>query len=198
MIKFEQLNLANIDLTEEEKAAPAHAEVAIKGATLKGTCHFKRDGMNLVAAVQTGGAAAEQTDVTLDDIKLTLKKTITREYEVEASQATVDTKLGDAVVSAKQAGNSVTVSDGVVTLDPTPAEAGTIALDLELNLGEAAATDPNLNAAHKLKLDAGPVHVSAICMVEKAPGTKPSKTRCSIRGRKPWITVGEDAPLHLQ
>ena len=198
MVKVETLNLKDVGLTTEEKMAPGRATVSIgSDTTLKGMCHFKRDGMNLVAAIQAGGVSSGEATLAPSDITVEVEKDIVREFEVTAAQTSVNTGLGADLKAATLDGTPCTVSSGVITIS-AQGEKKTLTFVLTVAVAEGTASDPNVNAAHSLALDAGPVKMSMICLAEKAPGAKPSKTRCSIRGRKPWITIGEDAPLHLK
>lgn len=206
MLKVKSLNMID-GLTVEEKMAPGQVEITIGSADpIKGTAHFKRDGMNLVASVLAGGViTAENLKVNPEDITVKVTKKLVRDVKIAKGQSTLKlTKvmseaLADAAENIKLDGDDCTKSSGDITF--TEATEDKVAkLEFTAEVAEAAAEDSDLKAADGEKLllvEQGPIHFSMICEAEHHPCSKHSKTRCTVRGRKPWKVTGEDGPIHL-
>lgn len=204
MLKVKSLNMID-GLTVEEKMAPGQVVVTVKDAEIKGTAHFKRDGMNLVASVLAGGNIEEQKGFTPADVTVKVTKKLVRDIEIAKGDAEVDLAdhLSEAILdkivadSVKLDGKAVTVTSNKITLDPAATKDKVAKLELVATVAEGTAEDSNLASVDTLDADAGPIHFSMICEVEHHPCSKHSKTRCSVRGRKPWKVTGEDAPIRL-
>ena len=203
MLKVKSLNMIDgLDLTAEELALPAVAVVKVKDQEVHGTVSFKNDGMNTVATVLAGGTIEEVAALNPSDIKVEVRKTLKREAEVKKDDTKINTGLGASVLSAKVDGTAVDsakLSDGVITINAA-AEDHTAELELVVKVAEGAAEDSDVkeDSTGHLMAEAGPIHFSMICEVKHHPCSKHSKTRCSVRGRKPWKVTGEDGPIHLK
>lgn len=209
MIKVENLDIMLNGLTAEEKMAPAKVTVK-KGSTeiARGNCIFTHDGMNTIGSIAAGGVAPED-GVALtapSDLKLEATKEIARTLAVKKGATEVKTHL-----PLKDARVAEVKLDGVAVADGKMDENGVITLD------DAAAEDTEMELTFKVKaeaefefakntlvcgapglvIDEGPVHFSMIVEAEHHPCAKHSKTRCTIRGRKPWKNTGDDGPLHV-
>lgn len=206
MLKVKSLNMID-GLTAEEKMAPGQVVVDISsGAQIKGTAHFTCDGVNLVASILAGGNIEKEVPAfTPDQVTVTVTKKLVRDVDIAEGDTEVDlTKhLSSAIIanivenSAKLDGKAVTVATNKITLDTAATKDKTAKLELAVTVATGAAEDDNLASTDTLTADLGPIHFSMICEVEHHPCSKHSKTRCTVRGRKPWKATGEDAPIHL-
>ena len=210
MIKVENLDIMLNGLTAEEKMAPAKVTVKKDDTEIAhGNCIFTHDGMNTIGSIAAGGVAPED-GVALaapSDLKLEATKEIARTLAVKKGATEVKTHLPlkDArVAEVKLDGNDVAAGkmdeNGVITLDDAAAEDTEMELTFKVK-AEAEfefAKNTLVCGATELVIDEGPVHFSMIVEAEHHPCAKHSKTRCTIRGRKPWKNTGDDGPLHVK
>ena len=200
MLKVKSLNMT-AGLSREEALADGVAVVKVTGVAdpiAKGVCRFKADGTNTVALIHAAGnPSAITTPFAPSAITVEVEKVLNREVAVKKGDTSINTGLGDAVTAAKLDGTDVTgdLSHGVITIDAA-AKDEVHELELTVLAASGAAEDTNV-AGNALVLDAGPCYFSIIAEAIHMPGKKHSKTRCSVRGRKPWMVPGEDGPIHL-
>jgi len=201
MLKVESLGIC-AGLTAEEKMAPAKVEITSGDTTIaKGTCLFTRDGMNVIGSVSAAGVVDAAVELTKpEDLKLVAEKTVTREVAVKKNAALIKTGVPKANIKTAKVDNAEVTPDEDGNLPLSPAAAEDKICEVELTVTAEApfvlgnsALGPN----HKMLLDAGPVHFSMIVEAEKSDHSKHSKTRCTVRGRKPWKNTGDDGPLHI-
>ena len=209
MIKVENLDIMLHGLTAEERMAPAKVEIKKNDDVIaEGNCIFTNDGMNVIGSIAAGGAVAADVALTApSDLKLEATKEIARTLAVKKGATEVKTHLPlkDArVADVKLDGTAVAAGkideNGVITL----AAAATEDTEMELTFKVKAeaefefAKNTLVCGAPELVIDAGPVHFSMIVEAEHHHCAKHSKTRCMIRGRKPWKNTGDDGPLHVK
>lgn len=199
MLKVKSLNMSE-GLSREEALADGVAVVKISGTQVaKGVCRFKTDGTNTVALIHAAGnPSAITTAFAPSAITVEVVKVLHREAAVKTGDVSINTGFGDAVTAAKLDGTAVesaNLSHGVITID---AAAKDEVHELELTVVAASGTAEDTNVTgNALVLDSGPCHFSIIAEAIHMPGKNHSKTRCSVRGRKPWMVPGEDGPIHL-
>ena len=199
MLKVESLGICPAGLTAEEKLAPAKVEVLADGTPIaKGNCIFTRDGMNMIGSVSAAGNVPEG-GVNLDSadkLELSAKKTVARTVAVKKGAKKIETGVHN-VAKARVDGEEKEIDDkGVITIDEA-ADAMEVEVELDLEATAPFVVAGNAALAHKLVLDEGPIHFSMIVEAEKSDHAKHSKTRCTVRGRKPWKNTGDDGPLHI-
>ena len=207
MIKVENLDIMLNGLTAEEKMAPAKVTVK-KGSTeiAHGNCIFTHDGMNTIGSIAAGGVAPEVALAVPSDLKLEATKEVARTLAVKKGATKVETHLNlkDSRVSnitldGDDVDDSAIDDKGAITL--TSAAAEDAEMELRFTVTATAefefAKNTLVCGAPGLVIDEGPVHFSMIVEAEHHPCAKHSKTRCTIRGRKPWKNTGDDGPLHV-
>ena len=200
MLKVESLGIC-AGLTAEEKMAPAKVAITANGDTIaKGTCLFTRDGMNVIGSVSAAGVVDAEVELAKpEDLKLVAEKTVTREVAVKKNATLIKTGVPKANIKEAKVDNvdAEPDEDGNLPLDPADEDKIcevelTVTAEAPFVLGNGA-----LGPNHTMLLDAGPVHFSMIVEAEKSDHAKHSKTRCTVRGRKPWKNTGDDGPLHI-
>ena len=209
MLKVENLDIMLSGLTAEEKMAPAKVVVKANGTAIAhGTCSFTNDGMNIIGSVAAGGAAPAGVELANPAaLVLEASRDVARKLAVKKGATEVKTHLPlkDARVSNVKLDGTAVAADkmdenGVITLVPAAAEDAEMELTLTVTASAPFVFAKNtlVCGAPKLAIDEGPVHFSMIVEAEHHHCSTHSKTRCTVRGRKPWKNTGEDGPLHVK
>ena len=206
MIKFEEMTIHDdTGLTSAEMNELTIAHFIANGNTLvaEGECEIvERSNGNRVAKINASGDIA--SDITISDpsyLAISCFKMVKRTYEVTANQATLDTEIKHLLDAFDENGDSVAASideNGTITFEDAakPSQDGELTLTLKVEIAGAYATDPSVSDA--LVIDSGEIHFSVISRVSAVRGLKPEDASFTVRGKAPWVRIGEEGPVHLK
>lgn len=202
MLKINKVSLVDNQFTDEELKTGGICELTAAGTPAgKGVWHFVKDGTATCVAAETDIPGDEkQTGFSCEVEKLVLKltKTVRREIPVAEGQPEVITglkgltkvtKATDVVSSTDATIGEVTAGSGKFALT-NATKAGVLVVDLEVAVGEGAASHPSMDAKHKLELKAGePLHVVLYANAKNLEGAKLNVTDFHTRGSRIDITA---------
>ena len=206
MLKINKVSLVDNQFTDEELKTGGLCELnaGASGTKVgKGVWHFVKDGTATCVAAETDIAALPaDASCKVEELVLKLTKKVHREIPVAKGQSVIDTGLKGLTAADKKATSTIaeTVAEvvtketktdklGQIKLSAPAAEAGVLVVDLEVTVGEGAASHPSIDATHKLELKAGePLHVVLYANAKNLEGAKLNVTDFHTRGSRIGIT----------
>ena len=205
MLKINKVSLVDNQFTDEELQTGGLCTLNADTAPIgEGVWHFVKDGTaTCVSAEIKSNYKTKPAPCNVEKLALKLTKKVHREIPVAAGKTTVDTGLkgltkatkDDAHSTIGEAITSLTVETdekkkGQITLSPA-AEAGILVVDLEVTVGEGAASHPSMDPEHKIELDFNekePLHVVLYANAKNLEGAKLNVTDFHTRGSRIDIT----------
>ena len=204
MLKINKVSLVDNQFTDEELKTGGLCELTAGASGTKvgkGVWHFVKDGTATCVAAETDIAALPaDASCKVKELVLKLTKKVHREIPVAKGQGSVDTGLkgltkatrNDASTIDKEIKLTVETDEkkkGKITFSAAAAEAGILVVDLEVEVGEGAASHPSMDPEHKLELKAGePLHVVLYANAKNLEGAKLNVTDFHTRGSRIGIT----------
>ena len=213
MLKINKVSLVDNQFTDEELKTGGLCTLNADTAPIgEGVWHFVKDGTaTCVSAEIKSTYKTKPAPCNVEKLALKLTKKVRREIPVAADQTTIDTglkglngqiakssdeaatiKAADVVVDAASSHVATvkSVKDGVLTLE-AGAKAGILVVDLEVAVGEGAASHPSMDPEHKIELDFNekePLHVVLYANAKNLEGAKLNVTDFHTRGSRIGIT----------
>ena len=206
MLKINKVSLVDNQFTDEELQTGGICELTAAGTSVgKGVWHFVKDGTATCVAAETdisGDDKQKGFSCKVEELVLKLTKKVHREIPVAAGKTTVDTGLKGLTKATKDdahstIGEAITLTvetdekkKGQITLSAA-AEAGILVVDLEVAVGEGAASHPSMDPEHKIELDFNekePLHVVLYANAKNLEGAKLNVTDFHTRGSHIGIT----------
>ena len=205
MLKINKVSLVDNQFTDEELQTGGLCTLNADTAPIgEGVWHFVKDGTaTCVSAEIKSNYKTKPAPCNVEKLALKLTKKVHREIPVAAGKTTVDTGLkgltkatkDDAHSTIGEAITSLTVETdekkkGQITLNAA-AEAGILVVDLEVTVGEGAASHPSMDPEHKIELDFNekePLHVVLYANAKNLDGAKLNVTDFHTRGSRIDIT----------
>ena len=205
MLKINKVSLVDNQFTDEELQTGGLCELNADTAPIgEGVWHFVKDGTaTCVAAEIKSTYKTKPAPCNVEKLALKLTKKVRREIPVAAGKTTVDTGLKGLTKATKDDAHStigeaiaLTVETdekkkGQITLSAAAAEAGILVVDLEVAVGEGAASHPSMDPEHKIELDFNekePLHVVLYANAKNLEGAKLNVTDFHTRGSRIGIT----------
>lgn len=200
MLKINKVSLVDNQFTDEELKTGGLCTLDAATTTIgKGVWHFVKDGTATCIAAETAIAALPaDASCKVEELVLKLTKTVRREIPVAENQTEVITglkgltkvtKAEDVVSSTDATIGEVTAGSGKFAL-AAGAKAGVLVADLEVTVGDGAASHPSMDAAHQLELkDGEPLHVVLYANAKNLEGAKPNVTDLRTRNSRIGITA---------
>ena len=205
MLKINKVSLVDNQFTDEELQTGGLCELNADTAPIgEGVWHFVKDGTaTCVAAEIKSTYKTKPAPCNVEKLALKLTKKVRREIPVAAGKTTVDTGLKGLTKATKDdahstIGDAITLTvetdekkKGQITLSAAAAEAGILVVDLEVAVGEGAASHPSMDPEHKIELDFNekePLHVVLYANAKNLEGAKLNVTDFHTRGSRIGIT----------
>ena len=205
MLKINKVSLVDNQFTDEELQTGGLCELNADTAPIgEGVWHFVKDGTaTCVSAEIKSTYKTKPAPCNVEKLVLKLTKKVHREIPVAAGKKTVDTGLKGLTKATKDdahstIGEAITLTvetdekkKGQITLSAAAAEAGILVVDLEVAVGEGAASHPSMDPEHKIELDFNekePLHVVLYANAKNLEGAKLNVTDFHTRGSRIGIT----------
>ena len=205
MLKINKVSLVDNQFTDEELQTGGLCTLNADTAPIgEGVWHFVKDGTaTCVSAEIKSTYKTKPAPCNVEKLALKLTKKVRREIPVAAGKTTVDTGLKGLTKATKDdahstIGEAITLTvetdekkKGQITLSAAAAEAGILVVDLEVVVGEGAASHPSMDPEHKIELDFNekePLHVVLYANAKNLEGTKLNVTDFHTRGSRIGIT----------
>ena len=205
MLKINKVSLVDNQFTDEELQTGGLCELNADTAPIgEGVWHFVKDGTaTCVSAEIKSTYKTKPAPCNVEKLVLKLTKKVRREIPVAAGKKTVDTGLKGLTKATKDdahstIGEAITLTvetdekkKGQITLSAAAAEAGILVVDLEVAVGEGAASHPSMDPEHKIELDFNekePLHVVLYANAKNLEGAKLNVTDFHTRGSRIGIT----------
>ena len=205
MLKINKVSLVDNQFTDEELQTGGLCELNADTAPIgEGVWHFVKDGTaTCVSAEIKSTYKTKPAPCNVEKLVLKLTKKVRREIPVAAGKTTVDTGLKGLTKATKDdahstIGEAITLTvetdekkKGQITLSAAAAEAGILVVDLEVAVGEGAASHPSMDPEHKIELDFNekePLHVVLYANAKNLEGAKLNVTDFHTRGSRIGIT----------
>ena len=199
MLKINKVSLVDNQFTDEELRTGGICTLNADTAPIgEGVWHFVKDGTaTCVSAEIKSTYKTKPAPCNVEKLALKLTKKVHREIPVAAGKKTVDTGLKGLTKATKDdahstIGEAITLTvetdekkKGQITLSAAAAEAGILVVDLEVAVGEGAASHPSMDPEHKIELDFNekePLHVVLYANAKNLEGTKLNVTDFHTRG----------------
>ena len=204
MLKINKVSLVDNQFTDEELQTGGLCTLNADTAPIgEGVWHFVKDGTaTCVSAEIKSNYKTKPAPCNVEKLALKLTKKVHREIPVAAGKKTVDTGLKGLTKATKDdahstIGEAITLNvetdekkKGQITLNAA-AEAGILVVDLEVTVGEGAASHPSMDPEHKIELDFNekePLHVVLYANAKNLEGAKLNVTDFHTRGSRIDIT----------
>lgn len=201
MLKINKVSLVDNQFTDEELKTGGlctlNAGTALIG---KGVWHFVKDGTATCVAAEIKSTYNDKpASCEVEKLVLKLTKKVRREIPVAENQTEVITglkgltkvtKAADVVSSTDATIGEVTAKSGKFAL-ASATKAGVLVVDLEVEVGDGAASHPSMDATHKLEFDfteKEPLHVVLYANAKNLEGAKPNVTDFHTRNSRIGIT----------
>ena len=205
MLKINKVSLVDNQFTDEELQTGGLCTLNADTAPIgEGVWHFVKDGTaTCVSAEIKSTYKTKPAHCNVEKLALKLTKKVRREIPVAAGKTTVDTGLKGLTKATKDdahstIGEAITLTvetdekkKGQITLSAAAAEAGILVVDLEVAVGEGAASHPSMDPEHKIELDFNekePLHVVLYANAKNLEGAKLNVTDFHTRGSHIGIT----------
>ena len=205
MLKINKVSLVDNQFTDEELRTGGLCTLNADTAPIgEGVWHFVKDGTaTCVSAEIKSTYKTKPAPCNVEKLALKLTKKVHREIPVAAGKKTVDTGLKGLTKATKDdahstIGEAITLTvetdekkKGQITLSAAAAEAGILVVDLEVAVGEGAASHPSMDPEHKIELDFNekePLHVVLYANAKNLEGAKLNVTDFHTRGSRIGIT----------
>ena len=202
MLKINKVSLVDNQFTDEELKTGGLCTLNADTAPIgMGVWHFVKDGTaTCVAAEIKSTDKTKPAPCEVEKLVLKLTKKVRREIPVAAGQTEVITglkgltkvkKAEDVVSSTDAAIGEVTAGSGKFALT-SATKAGVLVVDLEVTVGDGAASHPSMDAAHKIMLDFNekePLHVVLYTNAKNLEGAKLNVTDFHTCGSRIDITA---------
>ena len=205
MLKINKVSLVDNQFTDEELQTGGLCTLNADTAPIgEGVWHFVKDGTaTCVSAEIKSTYKTKPAPCNVEKLALKLTKKVRREIPVAAGKTTVDTGLKGLTKATKDdahstIGEAITLTvetdekkKGQITLSAAAAEAGILVVDLEVAVGEGAASHPSMDPEHKIELDFNekePLHVVLYANAKNLEGAKLNVTDFHTRGSHIGIT----------
>ena len=205
MLKINKVSLVDNQFTDEELRTGGLCTLNADTAPIgEGVWHFVKDGTaTCVSAEIKSTYKTKPAPCNVEKLALKLTKKVHREIPVAAGKKTVDTGLKGLTKATKDdahstIGEAITLTvetdekkKGQITLSAAAAEAGILVVDLEVAVGEGAASHPSMDPEHKIELDFNekePLHVVLYANAKNLEGAKLNVTDFHTRGSHIGIT----------
>ena len=205
MLKINKVSLVDNQFTDEELQTGGLCTLNADTAPIgEGVWHFVKDGTaTCVSAEIKSTYKTKPAPCNVEKLALKLTKKVRREIPVAAGKTTVDTGLKGLTKATKDdthstIGEAITLTvetdekkKGQITLSAAAAEAGILVVDLEVAVGEGAASHPSMDPEHKIELDFNekePLHVVLYANAKNLEGAKLNVTDFHTRGSRIGIT----------
>ena len=205
MLKINRVSLVDNQFTDEELQTGGLCTLNADTAPIgEGVWHFVKDGTaTCVSAEIKSTYKTKPAPCNVEKLALKLTKKVRREIPVAAGKTTVDTGLKGLTKATKDdahstIGEAITLTvetdekkKGQITLSAAAAEAGILVVDLEVVVGEGAASHPSMDPEHKIELDFNekePLHVVLYANAKNLEGAKLNVTDFHTRGSRIGIT----------
>ena len=205
MLKINKVSLVDNQFTDEELQTGGLCTLNADTAPIgEGVWHFVKDGTaTCVSAEIKSTYKTKPAPCNVEKLALKLTKKVRREIPVAAGKTTVDTGLKGLTKATKDdahstIGEAITLTvetdekkKGQITLSAAAAEAGILVVDLEVVVGEGAASHPSMDPEHKIELDFNekePLHVVLYANAKNLEGAKLNVTDFHTRGSRIGIT----------
>ena len=199
MLKINKVSLVDNQFTDEELQTGGLCTLNADTAPIgEGVWHFVKDGTaTCVSAEIKSTYKTKPAPCNVEKLVLKLTKKVHREIPVAAGKKTVDTGLKGLTKATKDdahstIGEAITLTvetdekkKGQITLSAAAAEAGILVVDLEVAVGEGAASHPSMDPEHKIELDFNekePLHVVLYANAKNLEGAKLNVTDFHTRG----------------
>ena len=199
MLKINKVSLVDNQFTDEELRTGGLCTLNADTAPIgEGVWHFVKDGTaTCVSAEIKSTYKTKPAPCNVEKLALKLTKKVRREIQVAAGKKTVDTGLKGLTKATKDdahstIGEAITLTvetdekkKGQITLSAAAAEAGILVVDLEVAVGEGAASHPSMDPEHKIELDFNekePLHVVLYANAKNLEGAKLNVTDFHTRG----------------
>ena len=201
MLKINKVSLVDNQFTDEELQTGGLCTLNADTAPIgEGVWHFVKDGTaTCVSAEIKSTYKTKPAPCNVEKLALKLTKKVRREIPVAAGKKTVDTGLKGLTKATKDDAHStigeaidLTVETdekkkGQITLSAAAAEAGILVVDLEVAVGEGAASHPSMDPEHRIELDFNekePLHVVLYANAKNLEGAKLNVTDFHTRGSR--------------
>ena len=205
MLKINKVSLVDNQFTDEELQTGGLCTLNADTAPIgEGVWHFVNDGTaTCVSAEIKSTYKTKPAPCNVEKLALKLTKKVRREIPVAAGKTTVDTGLKGLTKATKDdahstIGEAITLTvetdekkKGQITLSAAAAEAGILVVDLEVAVGEGAASHPSMDPEHRIELDFNekePLHVVLYANAKNLEGAKLNVTDFHTRGSRIDIT----------
>ena len=205
MLKINKVSLVDNQFTDEELQTGGLCTLNADTAPIgEGVWHFVKDGTaTCVSAEIKSTYKTKPAPCNVEKLALKLTKKVRREIPVAAGKTTVDTGLKGLTKATKDdahstIGEAITLTvetdekkKGQITLSAAAAEAGILVVDLEVAVGEGAASHPSMDPEHKIELDFNekePLHVVLYANAKNLEGAKLNVTDFHTHGSRIDIT----------
>ena len=205
MLKINKVSLVDNQFTDEELQTGGLCTLNADTAPIgDGVWHFVKDGTaTCVSAEIKSTYKTKPAPCNVEKLALKLTKKVRREIPVAAGKKTVDTGLKGLTKATKDdahstIGEAITLTvetdekkKGQITLSVAAAEAGILVVDLEVAVGEGAASHPSMDPEHRIELDFNekePLHVVLYANAKNLEGAKLNVTDFHTRGSRIGIT----------
>ena len=205
MLKINKVSLVDNQFTDEELRTGGLCTLNADAPPIgEGVWHFVKDGTaTCVSAEIKSTYKTKPAPCNVEKLALKLTKKVRREIPVAAGKKTVDTGLKGLTKATKDdahstIGEAITLTvetddkkKGQITLSAAAAEAGILVVDLEVAVGEGAASHPSMDPEHKIELDFNekePLHVVLYANAKNLEGAKLNVTDFHTRGSRIGIT----------
>ena len=205
MLKINKVSLVDNQFTDEELQTGGLCTLNADTAPIgEGVWHFVKHGTaTCVSAEIKSTYKTKPAPCNVEKLALKLTKKVRREIPVAAGKTTVDTGLKGLTKATKDGAHS-TIGDaitltvetdekkkGQITLSAAAAEACILVVDLEVAVGEGAASHPSMDPEHRIELDFNekePLHVVLYANAKNLEGAKLNVTDFHTRGSRIDIT----------
>ena len=201
MLKINKVSLVDNQFTDEELQTGGLCTLNADTAPIgEGVWHFVNDGTaTCVSAEIKSTYKTKPAPCNVEKLALKLTKKVRREIPVAAGKTTVDTGLKGLTKATKDdahstIGEAITLTvetdekkKGQITLSAAAAEAGILVVDLEVAVGEGAASHPSMDPEHRIELDFNekePLHVVLYANAKNLEGAKLNVTDFHTRGSR--------------
>ena len=201
MLKINKVSLVDNQFTDEELQTGGLCTLNADTAPIgEGVWHFVKDGTaTCVSAEIKSTYKTKPAPCNVEKLALKLTKKVRREIPVAAGKTTVDTGLKGLTKATKDnahstIGEAITLTvetdekkKGQITLSDAAAEAGILVVDLEVTVGEGAASHPSMDPEHKIELDFNekePLHVVLYANAKNLEGAKLNVTDFHTHGSR--------------
>ena len=200
MLKINKVSLVDNQFTDEELKTGGICELNADTAPIGvGVWHFVKDGTaTCVSAEIKSTYKTKPAPCEVEKLVLKLTKKVRREIPVAKGQDSVDTGLKGLTKATRNDASTINKAitltvetdekkKGKITFSDAAAEAGILVVDLEVAVGDGAASHPSMDATHKIDLDFNekePLHVVLYANAKNLDGAKLNVTDFNTRGAR--------------